>query len=143
MTDQPQEPRETPEHRFERLVFHLCQSVRRWTLGFLIAALTLGFMLKRRFCWGTLVGTLAGFGSFHLLVATVMRMKGSTGAMFGAALLVSLFKFGLMLGGLLGLWYLGVDLLELLGGVLASQFAIVAGCARSPQFRRQDDHARA
>lgn len=142
MTEQPQEPRETPEDRLERLVFHLCQSVRRWTLGLLIAALTIGFLLKRRFCWGTLVGALAGFGSFHLLVSVVMRMKGGTGAMFGAALLVSVLKFGLLLAGLLGMWYLGVDLLELLGGMLASQFAIVAGCARAPQFRLKDDHAR-
>lgn len=157
MTEQPQatpsppgtdapgmaDPRpEDPDCRIERLVLELKRSVRGWILGWFLAATGIGFLLKRRFCPGILLGTLFGLGGFQLLVSLVMRMKGASGAMLGVALLLSFFKLGFLVAALVGLWYLGIDLLELMGGLLASQFAIVAGCAGARRNLPGDTHAR-
>ncbi len=117
-----------------RLVANLQRAVLRWTVALFLTATALGGLLRRRVCWGLLPGILLGVGSFQILVGVILRMKGATGAMFAIAAVVSLVKFGFLIGIVIGLWYLGLDLAELLVGLLVSQFAIVGACTGASQI---------
>jgi hypothetical protein len=111
-----------------RMVADLQRSVVRWLVALLLAALALGALLRRRCCWGIFPGVLLGAASFQLLVTTILRLRGATGAIFAAAAVISLLKFGFLVAAIVGLWYAGVDLFELLGGLFVSQLAIAGAC---------------
>ncbi|RCK81682.1 MAG: hypothetical protein OZSIB_0816 [Candidatus Ozemobacter sibiricus] len=111
-----------------RMVADLQRSVVRWLCALLLAAIGLGAMLRRRLCWGIFPGVLLGAASFQLLVSTVLRLRGASGAIFAAAAVISLLKFGFLVAAIVGLWYAGVDLFEMLGGLFVSQLAIAGAC---------------
>lgn len=111
-----------------RMVADLQRSVVRWLFALLLAAIALGALLRRRLCWGIFPGVLLGAASFQLLVSTVLRLHGASGAIFAAAAVLSLLKLGLLVAAIIGLWYAGIDLFEVLGGLFVSQLAIAGAC---------------
>jgi len=85
----------------------------------------IGFAIWGKFYWGWLLGLAMGVFSFHILVATVARLQGSSKWAMGLGFAASSLKIAAMLIFLGILYRFGVELIHVLGGLLFSQFAIV------------------
>lgn len=125
-----------------------------WHLAFAPLLMCLCSLPLHRLCWGIPLGLAIGFASFSVLVLTVQRLQGSNSRILGISLALTTLKFAALFGLIAALWHFQVvDLLELLGGLLASQFAIsgaswwasrgIAPAAVIPPAAPQTNHARA
>jgi len=101
------------------------RAVIGWHLVLVPLILIISGVALHRVCWGIPVGFALGVSSFFVLVYSVQHMKGSNSRILGISLALTTFKFALLFCLVAAIWYTkAVDLLEVLGGILASQFAI-------------------
>ncbi len=109
--------------RFQRTVYLL-------GLGLSVIILTIGMVGWKQLWWGTLIGMGLGLGSFHILTITVGNMQpGSNRVVMAKGAMYSMFKIiGLFLI-ILVLYGLGLNLIQVLGGLLSSQLGIVGAAA--------------
>lgn len=109
--------------RFQRTVYLI-------GLALNVIILTIGVVGWRQFWWGTLIGMALGLGSFHILTITVSSIQpGSNKVLMAKGVLFSLFK---IVGLFLSIWLLyglGLNLIQVLGGLLSSQLGIVGASA--------------
>lgn len=99
-------------------------------LGLNILILTIGMVGWHQLWWGTLIGMGLGLGSFHILTITVSSMQpGSSKVLMAKGAMLSMFK---IVGLFLIIWILyglGLNLIQVLGGLLSSQLGIVGAAA--------------
>lgn len=92
--------------------------------------LIVGLAGWRKFLWGVPLGMVLGFASFHLLIAQMSRIGSTGGWAIASVVVLSTFKLAGLFLIVLGLHAVqAVDLVQVLVGLLLSQFGIGGGIA--------------
>lgn len=90
--------------------------------------LVIGYLVWKRLLWGVPLGMVLGFASFHLLVAQASRLGSTSGWAVGAVVAFSSLKLAGLFLIVLGLYAIQlVDLVQVLVGLLLSQFGVAVG----------------
>lgn len=114
----------------QQLIARFQRTVYLMGLGLSIIILTIGMVGWHQLWWGTLIGMALGLGSFHILAITVSSIQpGSNKVLMAKGVLFSLFK---IVGLFLIIWLLyglGLNLIQVLGGLLSSQLGIIGAAA--------------
>ncbi|MBP7633366.1 hypothetical protein KBA41_04305 [Candidatus Ozemobacteraceae bacterium] len=114
----------------QQLIARFQRAVYLMGLGLNILILTIGMVGWHQLWWGMMIGMGLGLGSFHILTITVSSMQsGSNKALMAKGVVLSMFK---IIGLFLIIWLLyglGLNLIQVLGGLLSSQLGIVGAVA--------------
>ncbi len=113
------------ETSIERKILGLQNRVLTFSLFLCLAILSIGFIGWQSFWWGAVIGFAMGVFSFHILVTTVGGLTGDKKAALVKGLVLSMGKIGFLFVALMALNYFGVPLIQVLGGLLFSQVAVV------------------
>ncbi|HOY67482.1 MAG TPA: hypothetical protein PLP29_11365 [Candidatus Ozemobacteraceae bacterium] len=114
----------------QQLIAGFQRSVYLIGIGLCILLLTIGILGWKKLWWGILIGMALGLGSFHILVVTMGNLSpGSNKVLMAKGLLLSMFKIVGLFLIIWALYGLGLDLLQVLGGLLSSQLAVVGAAA--------------
>ena len=109
-------------------IHELERNVALADVGLAGATLVIGYLVMKRLYWGVPVGVILGFASFHLLVAQVSRLNAGAGWAVGSVAVLSSLKLAGLFLIVLGLYAVqAVDLVQVLIGLLLSQFGVAGG----------------
>ncbi|HEY9069135.1 MAG TPA: hypothetical protein VIV61_02705 [Candidatus Ozemobacteraceae bacterium] len=114
----------------QQLIAGFQRSVYLIGIGLCILLLTIGILGWKKLWWGILIGMGLGLGSFHILIVTMANLRPSSNKVLMAkGLFLSMFKIAGLFLIIWALYGLGLDLLQVLGGLLSSQLAVVGAAA--------------
>ena len=109
-------------------IHDLERNVAMADFGLAGAAIVIGYLVMKRLYWGVPVGMILGFASFHLLVAQVSRLGAGAGWAVGSVAILASLKLAALFLIVLGLYAVqAVDLVQVLIGLLLSQFGVAGG----------------
>jgi len=123
----------------EQLIARFQRTVYLIGIALSILTLTIGMLGWKKLWWGTLIGMGLGLGSFHILIITMVHLQpGSNKVLMAKGLGLSMFKIAGLFLIIWALYGLGLDLLQVLGGLLSSQLGVVGAAAFAMNSPRKD-----